>query len=182
MKLIVIDGIDGSGKTTQCELLKNKFKVIKFPTQESDLVRKYLNGELGKNLNPYVVASIFAIDRYLTMSKLVNEEIIICDRYASSNLMYLSKEMGKWLEEYEYEIVKNPKPDKVIFLDMPPKYAKKLREKRGEKKDIHEEYLLDVYKRALYTALINHWKIISCVEDDKIKTIEQIQQEISALI
>lgn len=182
MRLFVIEGLDGSGKSTQCKLLKKRFKVLKFPSNDSKFIRKYLNGDYGDDLNPYAVSSFFAIDRYLALSELSKtHKTIISDRYITSNFIYNLEPTINWQKHYEYELLGNPRPEGVIFLDMPPNYAKRLIKKRGKKKDIYEsnyQYQKRIYKRALRIAEEESWHIIKCVEDKKIKSVKQIHKEI----
>ena len=180
MRIFVIEGLDGSGKTTQCEMLKKKFTVVKFPN-DSKLIQKYLNKEYGEKVNPYAVSSLFAIDRYLTLSKFREHQTIICDRYITSNFIYQPKSIIRWIERYEYELLGIPKPEGVIFLNMPPKFANKLIKKRGTKRDIYEsnyKYLKEVYKRGLEVAKERSWFVIDCVENNEIKSPENIHKEI----
>lgn len=167
-KLIVIEGLDGSGKKTQTKLLYEHFKklysnttYISFPdynSPSSSLVKMYLNSEFGNNpssVNAYAASSFFAVDRYAsykkTWSKLYNSgHIIIADRYTTSNAVYqMSKlpekqwhEYLSWLYDYEYNKLELPIPDKVIFLDVPIEISQSLMEVRylnsNGKKDLHE--------------------------------------------
>lgn len=170
-KLIVIEGLDGSGKGTQSELLTKTlidrgFKVRKltFPDYDSpssSLVKMYLQGQLGDNpddVNAYAASSFYAVDRiasYLKDWKKDYEECdyIVADRYVTSNLIYqMTKvcdderdEFISWLEDFEYNRLAVPQPDIVIYLDMPPVVSQKLMTSRyngdESKKDIHEKNL-----------------------------------------
>lgn len=213
-KLIVIEGTDSSGKETQTRLLFERLKdegkkvrKISFPNYDSpacEPVKMYLAGEFGDNaqeINPYPVSTMYAIDRYASFKKdwgnfYREEGIIITDRYTTSNMVHQAsklegvlekKEYLKWLEELEYEKMQLPKPDIVIFLNMPIETALKLMENRknkitGEdKKDIHEkssEYLRKSYENACEIAKMYNWKEINCVENGRLKTIEEINEEI----
>lgn len=166
-KLIVIEGIDGIGKTTQYNLLKNKLSISNkivthhFPSYGEDqaiLITKYLNGEFGdiKSLSPYFINSLYAIDRSVTWNKLLKEkygkEIILLDRYTTSSLIYQSaliddiEEKKKFIDfilDYEYNKLGLPKPDCVIFLYASFDLICKLRNERisndGVLNDIHEK-------------------------------------------
>ena len=168
-KLIVIDGLDGSGKTTQAELLFKRLKKesinvkrISFPNYDDDssaLVKMYLSGKLGKDpnkINPYAASSFYAVDRFISYEKYWKEfyklgSIIICDRYVTSNFIYQMIKLPKhewnnfiqWIEDFEYKKLSLPKPDKVIYLDLEPKISQKLIDERCQqnnvKKDIHEK-------------------------------------------
>ena len=189
-KLIVIEGTDSSGKETQTkklyERLANeveKVRKISFPNYESpacEPVKMYLAGAFGDNalnVNPYPVSTMFAIDRYasykMDWESFYNAGgIIVTDRYTTSNMVHQaskienidekSKYLG-WLEDLEYNKMGIPKPDLVIFLNMPTEMAVKLMEARKnkitgeEKKDIHEKdtsYLKKSYDNASYVTSI----------------------------
>jgi dTMP kinase len=184
MRIFVIEGLDCSGKTTQCEMLKKKFKVVKFPG-DSNSIKAYLSGEYGDKVNPYAVSSFFALDRYLTMRNFREHETLICDRYITSNFIYAQQPPIEWQEYYEYTLLGNPPPEDVIFLNMPPSYAKRLMKKRGTKKDIYESdyyFQKKIYKVAMNMAKEKGWRIINCVDKGKIKTPEQIHAEIVSLL
>ena len=213
-KLIVIEGVDSSGKATQTKLLyenikklKNNVTSIEFPnykSKSSELVKMYLNGDFGKNANdvsPYAASVFFAADRVASYKtewkKLLDDgEIIIADRYTTSNMIHQASKIKnieekekflEWIYDFEYNKLELPKPDLTIFLDMPVKYAKILMENRLNKidnsatKDIHEsdeDYLQQSYDNAVYVAKLFGWNRISCVENDKIKSVEEISKEI----
>ncbi len=206
-KLITIEGTDCSGKSTQLELLCQrledegvKFKKIAFPRYDSEssaLVRMYLGGDFGENVssvNPYAASSFFAVDRvasYLREWKdyLNGGGCVLLDRYTTSNAIYQASKLPEneregfcdWLFEFEYNLLKLPKPSTVIFLDMPPSAAEKLMQGRGEREDIHEkdkDYLRTCYESACALSERYGWERISCVEGERIKTIEEIHEEI----
>ena len=167
-RLIVIDGLDGSGKATQSELLARRLndmgyraRTVSFPDYESDssaLVRMYLDGRLGENpddVNAYAASSFYAVDRVVSYinswGRDYNEyDYIIADRYTTSNIIHqMSKlpesergEYIEWLFDYEYNRLGIPAPDMVVFLDVDPSVSQKLifGRYRGDesKKDIHE--------------------------------------------
>ncbi|MDD7263300.1 MAG: thymidylate kinase [Fusobacterium mortiferum] len=217
-KLIVIEGTDSSGKETQTkklyERLANeveKVRKIYFPNYESpacEPVKMYLAGAFGDNalnVNPYPVSTMFAIDRYasykMDWESFYNAGgIIVTDRYTTSNMVHQaskienidekSKYLG-WLEDLEYNKMDIPKPDLVIFLNMPTEMAVKLMEARKnkitgeEKKDIHEKdtsYLKKSYDNACDIAKKYNWQEIKCVENKRLKTIEEIGEEIYTLV
>ncbi|MBQ6152631.1 MAG: deoxynucleoside kinase [Ruminococcus sp.] len=214
-KLIVIDGLDGSGKATQSKILCEKLnelgfkaRTLSFPDYESDtsaLVRMYLSGELGDNpddVNAYAASSFYAVDRvasYLNHWKKDYEsyDYIVCDRYTTSNVIHqMSKiedsarqEFCDWLFDYEYNRLKVPAPDTVLFLDVHPAVSQKLIFSRYQgdesKKDIHEKnyrYLLKCRESAVWACENLGWTVIRCSDDEKMRTIEDIAQEILSLI
>ena len=214
MKLIVIEGTDCSGKETQtkllCEKLINegyKVKKISFPNYESESsapVKMYLAGKFGdkaKEVNPYPVSTMYAIDRYASFKEdwekdyLDENTIVIADRYTTSNMLHQGTKLEfdeqndyiEWLKELEYEKMKLPEPDVVFFLDMPTKCAESLRKTRlnkitgEEKKDIHEKdikYMEEVYNKGRIIALNEMWEMISCTGSLGIKPIEEINEEV----
>lgn len=217
-KLIVIEGTDSSGKETQTKKLYErlakeieKVRKISFPNYESpacEPVKMYLAGDFGDNalnVNPYPVSTMFAIDRYasykMDWESFYNAGgIIVTDRYTTSNMVHQASKIESidekskyldWLEDLEYNKMGIPKPDLVIFLNMPTEMAVKLMEARKnkitgeEKKDIHEKdtsYLKKSYDNACDIAKKYNWKEIKCVEDKRLKTIEEIGEEIYTLV
>lgn len=167
-KLIVLDGLDGSGKSTQFEIVSGKLeklgytvKAITFPDYSepsSTLVKMYLSGEFSKTaggVNAYAASSFYAVDRYASYKRFwernyQNGDVILASRYTTSNAIHQMSKLDngewdnylKWLEEYEYTKLGLPKPNKVIFLDMAIEVSQKLLLQRYEgdksKRDIHE--------------------------------------------
>ena len=210
-KLIVIEGLDGSGKGTQSALVTQalvdrgfKVKKLTFPDYDSptsSLVKMYLGGELGDtpdDVNAYAASSFYAVDRVASFIKYWKKDYeecdyIVADRYVTSNIIYqMSKvadserdEYIKWCEDYEYNRLCVPRPDIVIYLDMPPAVSQKLMSGRyngdESKKDIHEKnmsFLLSCRKSALYALEKLSWVHISCADNDEPKSIETITQQI----
>lgn len=212
-KLFVIEGVDGSGKATQTELLyqdllqqKEKVRKISFPnynSPSSSLIKMYLNGEFGsdpQSVNAFATSVFFAVDRFASFRKdwqqfYEDAGIIIADRYVTSNLVHQAGKIADstekeryihWLSELEYDIFSLPRPDCVIFLDMPPAYSLQLRQQRDELKegltqDIHEadqHYLEQAYHNAVSIAQQQHWHCISCISHGEIRAIEEIHREI----
>ncbi len=168
-KLIVIEGLDGSGKSTQLiclmERLVNSGKEvsrIKLPNYDDpscELVKMYLNGRFGtepEDVNAFAASSFYAVDRYVSYNcywkkDYLSGKIIIADRYTTSNAYHqLTKLPEKdydafleWLEDFEYGKLGIPAPDAVIYLDMPVDASQKLMSERYKgdenKKDIHEK-------------------------------------------
>ncbi len=167
-KLIVIEGLDGSGKSTQLELLISalensgqsvrKIKLPDYDSPSSTLVKMYLGGEFGKNanaVNAYAAGAFYAVDRYTSFtldwkSDYENGKIIVADRYATSNSIYQMEKIPSadwdsyldWSADFEYGKLGIPEPDAVIYLDMPVDISQKLMTGRyggnESKKDVHE--------------------------------------------
>ncbi len=214
-KFIVIEGLDGSGKATQTEILKKSFesegkkvKKLTFPDYDnlsSALVKMYLGGEFGDNpddVNAYAAAAFYTVDRIASYLKFWKEDYengacILADRYATSNIIYQMSKLpeSEWndyiafQEDFEYNKIKVPKPDLVVYLDVEPDVSQKLMSKRyagdENKKDLHEKnvnFLLECRKSALYAADKLGWVKVSCTENGEMKSIEEIADEIKAVI
>lgn len=164
-QLIVIEGVDGSGKTTQTNLLISYLKsknipvmLVDFPQYEGfygQIVAKYLRGEFGsiQQTSPFLISIIFALDRSTIKDKMIeflkNGGTIVANRYATSNMAHLAanmedenkqKEFLDWIQELEYGQMKLPKEDTVVYLYMPWQLATKLSEQKLETGN-HHDYL-----------------------------------------
>lgn len=187
-----------------------KIKKVEYPNyqgESSALVKMYLRGDFGKNpsdVDPYIASTFYAADRYASFKteweQFYNEGgIIIADRYTTSNMVHQASKMDikdrdkylDWLVEYEFNMYKIPSPDCVVFLDVPIDFSKKLMENRKnkftgeEKKDIHEsdiDYLTKSYNNSLFIADKYNWNKINCVENDKLRSIESIHEEVYTLV
>ena len=210
-KLIVIEGTDGSGKSTQFKLLTQRlsdegreFQKLVFPQYaepSSALIRMYLGGEFGTNpsdVNAYAASAFYAVDRYASYKKVWGEYyenggLIVSDRYTTSNAVHqASKESGdkqaeflKWLYEFEYDRLGLPKPDLIIYLDVPTDFTEKMMRHReadtNTKADIHEqdlEYLATCRRTGRAAAAYYGWTVIDCVRDGVMRSIEDIHEEI----
>lgn len=167
-ELIVFEGIDGSGKSTQAEMMCKRltdegrqFKRLVFPrydNQSSALIKMYLSGEFGSapdSVNPYAASSFFAVDRYASYIQDWREYyqsggMVVTDRYTTSNALHQGAKIAaeqrehffKWLYEYEFKLIGLPAPDIVIYMDIEAELAaKRLRHRQtetGTNADIHE--------------------------------------------
>lgn len=211
-KLIVIDGIDGSGKTTQIELLKQylasqgqalQVEVINFPRYGqnlyADLVTRYLEGEFGSisQVNPYLMVCIFAGDRLLAKplikSWLNAGKVVIANRYVSSSKAHLSANLPEderenfmeWIDQLEYQTNGMPKPDLNILLKVDPKTGQE-NVLRDHMVDMHEKSIEHEQKAAkIYLELSQaeeNWKVVDCMEDGQMKSAEQIQQDLLRIL
>ncbi len=214
-KLIVIEGLDGSGKSTQINILTNtvkekglSFRQIKLPNYDgnsSALVKMYLAGEFGKNpgdVNAYAASAFYAVDRFASFKTIWKDDyesgaVILADRYTTSNAYHqMIKQPEKnwdkyieWLEDFEYNKIGIPKPDLVIYLDMPVEISQKLMTSRYEgnesKKDVHEAnvaYLNDCRKAAAYASEKMGWVKIACSENGEARSIDSIAEEIRTCV
>ena len=195
-----------------------KVRLISFPAYDSEsssLVKMYLGGKFGtqpNDVNAYAAASFYAVDRYATYKgdwgkDYENGTIIIADRYVPSNIIHQAvkleecgtykddtakSEFIKWVEDYEYNLLGLPRPDAVVFLDMPHEKALELMKERAnkidnsDKKDIHERntaYMRSCYDNAVYACDRCGWNHIMCVdENNNLKTIESINEEIMRIV
>jgi len=170
-KLIVLEGTDGSGKSTQFALLKERleregtaFRTIVFPQYQepsSALIRMYLGGEFGENpndVNAYAASTFYAVDRYASYRKAWGEYyqkggLILSDRYTSSNAVHQASKLRepmrpdfyRWLYDLEFVRFGLPVPDLVLYLDVPTELTEGLMRKRESDThthaDIHEKDL-----------------------------------------
>ena len=167
-KLIVFEGTDGSGKSTQFKALCQRldgmgqdYQRLVFPQYKepsSALIRMYLSGEFGSHpgdVNPYAASAFYAVDRYASMKKVWGEHyrsggLILADRYTTSNAVHHSAKLPegeraqfcRWLDEFEHDRLELPRADLVIYLDMPTQQAVQLLRSREQSTnttaDIHE--------------------------------------------
>ena len=168
-KLIVIEGTDGSGKSTQFRMLwehlqadQVSFQHIVFPRYKEDssaLIRMYLGGQFGdkpSDVNAYAASSFYAVDRYASYKMdwgkwYEDGGLVLSDRYTTSNAVHqASKESEEkqaaflsWLYDFEYEKLGLPRPDLTIYLDVPTDFTEKLLRSReantNTQADIHEK-------------------------------------------
>ena len=214
-KLIVLEGLDGSGKSTQLEKLASflserglQARKIKLPDYEdpsSSLVRMYLSGAFGsdpQSVNAYTASSFYAVDRaanYLRKWKqdYLSGRIILADRYTTSNAYHQLQKLPReewdaylcWLEDFEYGKLCLPKPDCVVYLDMPIDVSQRLMTRRyagdEQKKDIHEanvDYLKNCRVAALYAAEKLGWHVIECADGDEAKPIDRIADQVRCIV
>ncbi len=214
--LIVFEGTDGSGKSTQFTLAKAAleqqgipFRTCTYPQYASDssaLVRMYLGGQFGthpSDVNAYAASSFYAVDRYAgykTVWGSYYEEggVVLLDRYTTSNAIHQASKLPleeresflRWLEDYEYHLLGLPRPDLVVWLDMPVEMAvANLRHRESSTNttaDIHEAdiaYLTQCREAAAQAAALYGWQRINCVaEDGSLRSTRDIHQEITSVL
>lgn len=210
MALIVIEGLDGSGKGTQVDRLleyvsrHGEARKVSFPDYESpssSLVRMYLAGEFGDDpdaVNAYAASAFYAVDRFASFQTkwkgdYLAGKMIVADRYVTSNIVYQLSKLPqtewdtymRWLEDFEYGKLGLPRPDRVLYLDVPPEVSQQLLQRRyggdASQKDIHEKdlaFLLHCRERALYAAEKLDWVVLNCAESGAMRSIEDIHREI----
>lgn len=209
-KLIVIEGCDGSGKSTQLRLLEEalrargeELRTLSYPVYDSDssaLVRMYLGGRFGNDpeaVNAYAASSFYAVDRIADHLANWKDDydagmLFISGRYTTSNAVHQGAKLEgaererytDWLFDYEYRLLGLPKPDLVIFLDIPVDTALANIEKRGEAKDIHETraYIEKSRESALFSAKRYGWRVLDCAADGQMRPAADICGDILKMI
>ena len=213
-RLIVIEGVDGSGKQTHTRLLYQYLKekgekVLKlsyprYDKESSAMVKLYLSGAFGQDperVSPYIASTFYTADRYASYKEdyevfLNDGGIVLADRYTTSNMVHQAgkikdpvekKKFLDWLWDYEFNLFSLPVPDQVFFLNIPPEINQQLIKNRKNKmtgmmkKDIHEknpQHLIDSYNSALELIKDYNWIEIKCVENQTLRSIDDIQAEI----
>lgn len=215
-KLIVVEGLDGSGKTTQLSLLRTALEEKGLPVRQIKLpnygsaacapVQMYLNGEFGAtpgDVNAYAASALYAVDRFASFrldwqADYEKGAYILCDRYATSNLYHQATKLPQtqwaeffdWCADLEYTKIGIPKPDLVLYLDMPPLLSRRLLLTRYEgdakRQDIHErdlDYLERCREGALFAAERLGWIVLSCVRaDGEACSVEEMQRRLSTAV
>lgn len=215
--LIDIEGIDGSGKGTQAALLKNNLihlglsvELVSFPrygkTCFSQGIADFLNGQFGtlEQVDPFLVSLLYAGDRFESLAWFQNltssNEIIVLDRYVPSNMAHQgSKRTGserdrilKWIDKIEYEVYALPRPDLILWLDLPVQFAserissKHPRQYTAAVADLQESDLEHLIRtREVYENLSNqqpNWVIIPTVEEGVALTIPEINRRMMSVV
>ena len=214
-KLIVFEGTDGSGKATQARLLCQRLEREGIPYQEIDfprygkpsaaMVQEYLDGNLGKkpgDVNAYAASLFFSMDRYASYKQDWGDfyeagGLIVADRYTTSNAVHPASKLPEsertvyldWLFDLEYRLLGLPKPDLVIYLDMPTEITEQMMRRReqttGTHADIHEQdeaYLKNCRANAKEIVKACGWSVVDCAEDEKPRTPEDIHAQVYQLV
>ena len=214
-KFIIFEGTDGCGKKTQTQLLTKrlkkesyKVKTIDFPQYYNNFFGKLIgeclagkHGDFAK-LDPKIASVLYAADRFESSQKIKNwleaGYIVIADRYANSNQIHQGgkildarkrREFLQWLAEMEFSVFQIPKPDAILFLNVPLKVSKQLlKNKNNEekkkylqgKKDVHEsdpKHLMNAKRSALNLVKEeNNWLNIQCAPQGELLAIEKIEE------
>ena len=214
-KLIVFEGTDGSGKATQTRMMARRleaegvaFRTIDFPRYGNPFAepaRLYLQGVLGKkpgDVSAYAASVLYAVDRYASYKEdwgAAYEEggVILANRYTTSNAVHQASKLPdrerleylEWLYGLEYGKLELPRPDLVIYLDLPNQLSEQLMRRReaatGTSADIHEQddaYLRRCRENARQVAAVSGWQVINCAKDGEMRTIEDIHAEAWELV
>ena len=210
-KLIVFEGTDGSGKATQARLLCRRleregipYKEITFPRYgkpSAAMVQEYLDGNLGKrpgDVNAYAASLFFSMDRYASYKQdwggfYESGGLIVADRYTTSNAVHQASKLPEgerkayldWLFDLEYRLLGLPKPDLVLYLDMPTEVTERMMRGReaatGTHADIHEQdgaYLKSCRDSGREIAEDCGWHVIACAAGDRPRTPEDIHEQV----
>ena len=214
-RLIVFEGTDGSGKATQSRLLCHhlrregfEMKNIDFPRYgkpSAAMVQEYLDGNLGKrpgDVNAYAASLFYAMDRYASYKQDWGDfyeagGLVVADRYTTSNAVHQASKLPEgerreyldWLFHLEYGLLGLPKPDLVIYLDMPTEITARMMLKReaatNTHADIHEQddaYLRSCRENAREIVRGCGWTHIDCARDGAPRTPEDIHAQVWDLV
>jgi len=195
-KLICLEGIDATGKSTQFELLKEKFSdihTVEFPRYHSAAsysLKQYLNGAYGDadSVNHFAASALFAADRLDWHMSQQTHDNTLCYRYTTSNAVHQAAKLPiediipfcDWLFDWEYNKLGLPRPDEVIYLYMDMETSSKLLKERGDG-DIHENddnYRKRAHDAGLLVSQHYNWRIIDCAPNRTLRTINDIHKEI----
>lgn len=216
-KLIVIDGTDGSGKATQLALLKERLRAESFEVESLDFPRYYdnffgkfigecLRGDYGDwvNIHPKIASVIYAADRLESKNRIqswLDAGIhVILDRYVSSNQIHQGGKIANkkdrhefmtWLDDMEHVVLDIPRPDCIIYLDVPVEISQELLRKKNQTKekkylsglvDLHEsdKNHLENAKISAQQSMqeLENWKRIDCMRNDELLSIEEVHEKI----
>lgn len=220
-KFIVFDGNDGSGKATQTKLLTEyltgsgiKNTTFTFPSYKGNffgsLIGECLAGRLGNfvEMDPKVVSPLYALDRLETAphirKALEQGEIVLADRYASSNQIHQGGKVENkheremfllWLDKMEHDIIGNPRPDAIIYLDVPVEVSLELLTKKravknnslsqGQQDTVEEDrqYLEQSHATARWLAGREpNWHIVACMDGERLRTPEEIHVDVRQIV
>lgn len=212
-KLIVIEGADGAGKATQAKMLVERFRTegmqvetLEFPRYEDSFFGAYIKEWLDEmhgnfiELDPRLSSILFAGDRFevrdVITGWLAEGKNIILDRYVTASMLHQGAKISDiekrgafllWLQKLEYEVFKLPRPDMVVYLDMPVEMRHALLTTDEFKPNLgHTEtdelYQGDVQKYATHVAGLEKWKVVSCLMDEKVRSKDNINTELYGLI
>ncbi len=216
-KLIVIDGTDGSGKATQAKILIERLRKegkkavsIDFPRYEDNFFGKFIGHCLTEryydfmNIHPKIASVIYAADRFESKKVLEDwlkkEYTVVCDRYASSSKIHQGSKIKShakrqallsWLDTMEHQVFGIPRPDIIVFLDVPvpvsqkllaDKWAKAKKKYAKGKQDVAEAdtaHLTRTRATALWLSKIDKtFHRIGCTDGRRMRSIESIHEDV----
>jgi len=211
MSLIVLEGIDGSGKSTQFRLLSDHMTRLgrdctrlvfpQYDKPSSALIRMYLGGEFGSapsDVGAHAASAFYAMDRYASYRTVWCDsydrgEVVLADRYTTSNAVHQGAKLEglqrqaffRWLDEFEHQLLELPRPDIVLYMDVPIEVSLANLHNRqmatNTKADIHEagsDYLRQCVETAEEAAVFYGWHRVPCVADGKMRTEAEIHRSI----
>jgi dTMP kinase len=212
-KLIVIEGADGAGKATQAALLTERLQAegilvetMEYPQYNQTFFGSYIKEWLDEvhgnfiELDPRLSSMLFAGDRYETRDILANwlaeGKHVILDRYVSASMLHQGAKITDvekrgsfllWLQRLEYEVFKLPRPDIVIYLDMPAQMRHALLTTDERKPNLGHTETDAVYQAAVQTcagqiAALEKWRVVSCLMDDKLRSKDNINTELYGMV
>ena len=199
-------GTQAKRLTERCQQAGKSCELLSFPryddTRFGAAIGDFLNGKFGKlnEVHPQLAALLYAGDRFescdVLRQSLDENDVLVCDRYVPSNIAHQASklagddraELVAWIEHLEYEIYQLPKPNLVILLDLPVRQAQQLIAKKDPRSytereaDLQEAdagYLEGVRSMYLEIAASNeNWRLVSCLEGNRLRSIDEIHDEI----
>ena len=210
-RLIVFEGTDGSGKATQTALLCQEldrrgiaYRRLEFPRykeESSALIRLYLSGAFGSrpdDVNAYAAATFYSVDRFASYRQdwgayYEAGGLVIADRYTTSNAVHQTPKLPpeerrgylEWLFDFEYRLLGLPKPDRVLYLDLPTEISERMMRRREQlthtTADIHERdgaYLRSCRESAAMVVDYGGWSRINCARDGQVRSVDDIHREV----
>lgn len=212
-KLIVIEGADGAGKATQAKLLVERLKeegmqveTMEFPHYDETFFGAYIKEWIDEvhgsfvDLDPRLASILFAGDRFETKETIINwlkeGKHVVLDRYVSASMLHQGAKIDDvekrgafllWLSRLEYEVFKVPKPDAVVYLDLPAEMRHALLTTDESKPNLgHTEtdaiYQAAVQNCAKHVAGLEEWRIINCLSEDKLRSKDNINIELYGIV
>lgn len=210
-RLVVLEGTDGSGKSTQMGMLVQAltqrgcdFRQLRFPRYGKPscaLVEQYLAGAYGTHpgdVNAYAASTFYAVDRYASFREdwgadYLSGRLLVSDRYTTSNAVHQTPKLPpeervaflRWLYDLEYDKMGLPRPDLVLYLDMPIWATEQMMARRaaqtGVAEDIHErdtDYLRLCREVGLQAASLLGWQVVPCAHEGRVRSAEEIHQAV----
>ena len=212
-KLIVLEGADGAGKATQTAMLVERLRgeglpveTLEFPRYDESFFGSYIKEWLDEvhgnfvELDPRLAAILFAGDRFESRDQIADwlaaGKHVILDRYVSANMLHQGAKIADvekrgafllWLQRLEYDVFKVPRPDLVVYLNMPAEMRHALLTTDERKPNLgHTEtdsvYQANIQNCAESIADLEKWQIISCMMDDKLRSKDNINTELYDLV